>query len=138
MLDKVLITEAKRTKERSWMAEVSTVSLQQVLRDCHTAYQNFFDSLSGKRRGPRVGLPRFKRRAGTQTARFTRRGFALRRSGRLYVAKVGELKVAWSRDLPAEPSSVTLEPTRSRIAIADRKPGNPSQEEGGCQILEVH
>jgi hypothetical protein len=26
----------------------------------------------------------------------------------LYVAKVGELRVAWSRELPAEPSSVTV------------------------------
>ncbi|GAA2133220.1 transposase [Glycomyces algeriensis] len=108
VLDKVLITEAKRTKERSWLAEVSTVPLQQVLRDCHMAYQNFFDSLSGKRRGPRIGLPGFKRRTGTQAARFTRRGFALRPNGRLYVAKVGELKVAWSRKLPADPSSVTV------------------------------
>jgi putative transposase len=31
----------------------------------------------------------------------------LRSNGRLYVAKVGELPVRWSRDLPSEPSSVT-------------------------------
>ncbi|THV40810.1 RNA-guided endonuclease InsQ/TnpB family protein [Glycomyces buryatensis] len=107
-LDKALITAAKRTTERSWLAEVSTVPLQQVLRDCHAAYMNFFNSLSGKRAGPRIGPPRFKRRAGTQSARYTRRGFALRPGGRLYVAKVGEVKVAWSRELPAEPSSVTV------------------------------
>lgn len=107
-LDKRLITAAKRSPERSWLAEVSTVPLQQALRDCHAAYRNFFDSLRGNRAGRRVGPPRFKRRSNTQTARFTRRGFGLRTNGRLYLAKVGELKVAWSRELPTEPSSVTI------------------------------
>jgi putative transposase len=107
-LDKALITAAKRTQERAWLAEVSTVPLQQALRDCHTAYKNFFDSLKGKRNGAKMGPPRFKRRSGTQAARFTRRGFSITSSGRLYIAKVGDLKVAWSRDLPAEPSSVSI------------------------------
>ncbi|GAB3996421.1 hypothetical protein GCM10029992_16480 [Glycomyces albus] len=40
-LGKRLITEAKRTPERAWPAEVSTVSLQQALRDCHSAYEDF-------------------------------------------------------------------------------------------------
>ncbi|WP_026923071.1 RNA-guided endonuclease InsQ/TnpB family protein [Glycomyces arizonensis] len=107
-LDKRLITAAKRTPERAWLAEVSTVPLQQALRDCHQAYRNFFDSLTGKRAGGRIGPPRFKRRSNTQTARYTRRGFTLKANGRLYIAKVGELKIAWSRELPAEPSSVTV------------------------------
>ena len=106
-LDKRLITAAKRTPERAWLAEVSTVPLQQALRDCHAAYRNFFDSLKGKRAGARMGPPRFKRRSHSQSARFTRNGFVMRASGRVYVAKVGELKVAWSRKLPVEPSSVT-------------------------------
>ena len=112
-LDKVLITAAKRTAERSWLAEVSTVPLQQSLRDCHAAYQNFFDSLSGRRVGARVGPPRFKRRTGMQSARYTQRGFTIRENGRLYIAKVGDLKVAWSRALPSAPSSVTMIKTTS-------------------------
>lgn len=107
-LDKRLITEAKRRPERSWLAEVSTVPLQQALRDCHSAYTNFFESLAGKRSGSRMGPPTFKRRLNTQTARYTRRGFKLKVNGRLHIAKVGEVKVAWSRLLPSEPSSVTM------------------------------
>jgi putative transposase len=107
-LDKRLITVAKRTTERSWLTEVSTVPLQQALRDCHAAYQNFFDSLAGRRRGARIGPPRFRRRSSRQTARYTRNGFSLRKNGKLYIAKVGEIKVAWSRELAAEPSSVTI------------------------------
>ncbi|GAB3996910.1 hypothetical protein GCM10029992_18340 [Glycomyces albus] len=108
VLDKALITVAKRTPERSWLAEVSTVPLQQALRDCDAAWRNFFDSLSGRRAGARTGPPRFKRRSNTQCARYTRRGFGLKPNGRLYLAKVGDLRVAWSRDLPAVPSSVTI------------------------------
>ncbi|MEU6250867.1 transposase [Glycomyces sp. NPDC047010] len=108
VLDKALITRAKRRPDRSWLAEVSTVPLQQTLRDCHAAYRSFFDSATGRRNGPRVGPPRFKRRTGTQSARFTRRGFALPAGGRLYLAKIGNLKIAWSRELPSAPSSVTI------------------------------
>ncbi|MFC4336832.1 RNA-guided endonuclease InsQ/TnpB family protein, partial [Salininema proteolyticum] len=107
-LAKSLITEAKKTPERAWLSEVSVVPLQQVLRHCDRAYRNFFDSLNGKRQGPRVGPPRFKRRTGTQTAEYTRRGFSVKDNGRLYIAKVGDLRVAWSRELPSDPSSVTV------------------------------
>lgn len=108
LLQRMLITEAKRTSRREWLAEVSNIPLQQAVRDCDQAYRNFFDSLKGKRAGARVGPPRFKRRSTRQSARFTRNGFALRDNGRLRLAKIGEVRVAWSRELPVQPSSVTL------------------------------
>jgi len=43
-----------------------------------------------------------------QSFRLTRNGFSLRPNGRVYVAKVGELRVRWSRSLPSRPSSVTI------------------------------
>lgn len=95
---------AKRATERAWLAEVSCVPLQQL----HAAFGNFFASLSGKRQGPKLGPPRFKKRTARQSAEFTRRGFRLRDNGKLYLAKIGEVKVAWSRDLPSEPTSVTV------------------------------
>lgn len=103
-----MTTLVKRTPERAWLAEVSSVPLQQAMRQLHTAFGNFFDSLSGKRKGPKVGPPRFKRRSARQSAEFTRRGFQLRGNKKLYLAKTGEVKVAWSRELPSEPSSVTV------------------------------
>jgi putative transposase len=51
-LSRKLITEAKRTKERSWLREVSAVVLQQSLRDAETAYRNFFTSLRAPARAP--------------------------------------------------------------------------------------
>lgn len=56
-----------------------------------------------------MARPRFRSRKDTRQAiRLTRNGFSVRPNRKLYIAKVGELKVAWSRELPAEPSSVTI------------------------------
>lgn len=104
-----VVTEAKRTPERAWLAGVSSVVLVQACQDARAAYRNWFDSLSGKRKGPKLGKPRFRsRKDNRQAIRLTRNGLGVRPNRKLYVAKVGELKVAWSRDLPSDPSSVTL------------------------------
>ncbi|MCX0275565.1 transposase [Nocardia zapadnayensis] len=104
-----VVTDAKRTAQRQWLCDVSSVVLVQACQDARTAYRNWFDSLSGKRQGSKVGKPRFRsRKDHRQAIRLTRNGFSLRGSRRLYVAKVGELKVVWSRELPSVPSSVTI------------------------------
>ncbi|MFE3054659.1 RNA-guided endonuclease InsQ/TnpB family protein [Nocardia sp. NPDC059239] len=108
-LQTLVITEAKKTSERAWLAEVSSVALVQALGDLHTAYRNFFQSVTGKRKGARVAPPRFRsRKDNRHSIRFTRNGFSIRPNGRLYVAKVGELAVRWSRELPSDPSSATI------------------------------
>lgn len=105
-----LITRAKRTVERSWLGEVSAVILQQSLRDAEAAYKNFFASLKGNRKGPKMGSPRFKTRKDTrQSIRFTANArWSITDSGRLRLPKIGAVKVKWSRTLPARPASVTV------------------------------
>jgi putative transposase len=104
-----VITEAKTTEQRGWLSEVASVALVQSVRDAHQAFSNFFDSVKGRRRGRKVGRPRFKsRKDNRQSFRLTRNGFSLRSDGRLYLAKIGDVRVRWSRDLPSEPSSVTV------------------------------
>ncbi|MET8627897.1 RNA-guided endonuclease TnpB family protein [Kitasatospora sp. NPDC004669] len=108
-LQKLVITAAKRTAERAWLSSVGVDPLIQSLRDVDTAYRNFFDSVSGKRAGRSVGLPRFKsKRDNRQSLRFTRNGFRIRSNGKLNLAKVGDVRVKRSRVLPADPSSVTI------------------------------
>ncbi|MFB7371564.1 RNA-guided endonuclease InsQ/TnpB family protein [Streptomyces sp. NPDC056222] len=107
-LQKMVITAGKKTPEREWLKEVSSVSLVQSLQDLHTAYRNFFASRRGLRQGPKVAPPRMKKKSGRQSVRFTRNGFILRENGRLFIAKVGDIAVRWSRPLPSEPSSVTV------------------------------
>ncbi|MFD5217267.1 RNA-guided endonuclease InsQ/TnpB family protein [Streptomyces tendae] len=110
VLSRTLITEAKQTAERAWLSEVSAVVLQQSLRDAETAYRNFFNSLKGTRKGPKVGAPRFKsRKDARQSVRFTANArWRVTGSGRLCLPKIGAVKVKWSRTLPATPSSVTI------------------------------
>ncbi len=64
--------------------------------------------MSGKRKGRKVGYPRFRKKSSRQSIRLTRNGFAIRGTGRVYLAKIGEVKVRWSRELPSEPNSVTV------------------------------
>jgi len=102
-----VITLAKATPERAWLAEVASVALVQACQDARRAYRNWFDCLSGKRKGRKVGHPVFRRKHHRQSIRLTRNGFTLH-GLKLYVAKVGEIKVEWSRGLPSVPSSVTV------------------------------
>jgi putative transposase len=102
-----VVTLAKQTPERAWLGEVASVALVQACQDARRAYRNWFASLSGSRKGRRVGHPRFRSKRGRQSIRLTRNGFALH-GARLYVAKVGDVRVRWSRPLPSVPSSVTV------------------------------
>ncbi|WP_067175338.1 RNA-guided endonuclease InsQ/TnpB family protein [Microtetraspora niveoalba] len=109
-LSKRVITEAKKTTERSWLSEVSAVVLQQALADLNTAFRNFFASITGKRKGPKVAPPRFRsRKANRQAIRFTKNArFSITTGGKLRLPKIGDVDIRWSRSLPADPSSVTV------------------------------
>ncbi|WP_433347136.1 RNA-guided endonuclease InsQ/TnpB family protein [Microtetraspora malaysiensis] len=105
-----VITEAKTTPQRSWLGEVSAVVLQQALADLNIAYRNFFASVAGRRKGPRVAPPRFRsRKDSRQAIRFTKNArFSVTAGGKLRLPKIGDVDVRWSRRLPVEPSSVTV------------------------------
>ena len=104
-----VITLAKAGEDRAWLGEVASVALVQSVRDADRAFRNWFDSMAKRRKGRPVGHPRFKsRKDNRQSFRLTRNGFTLRPNGRLYLAKVGDVRVRWSRELPSEPSSVTV------------------------------
>lgn len=109
-LSRQVITEAKRTQERAWLGEVSAVVLQQALADCMAAFRNFFASATGKRKGSKVGAPRFRsRKDRRQAIRFTKNAsFRVTPAGKLRLPKIGAVTVRWSRPLPSEPSSVTV------------------------------
>ena len=121
-LQKLVITKAKKTEERVWLSDVSNIPLQQSVIDLGTAYKNFFDSLKGKRKGTavattggtpatrclkKVGSPKFKKKTNKQSARFRIGGFSVKNS-EVYLAKIGNVKPIWSRQLPSAPSSVTV------------------------------
>jgi putative transposase len=104
------LTAVKATSERAWLTEVSAVVLQQALADPNAAYRNYFASLKGTRKGPKIGLPRFRsRKDSRQAIRFTANAwFKILPGGKLRLPKIGDVPVGWSRPLPSEPSSVTV------------------------------
>ncbi|MBE9210983.1 transposase [Nostoc sp. LEGE 06077] len=106
-LQKLIITQAKKTDERIWLSEVSNIPLQQSVADLGIAYKNFFDSLKGKRKGKKVGSPKFKKKTNQQSARFRIGGFSIK-GNEVYLAKIGNVSPIWSRELPSSPSSVTV------------------------------
>jgi putative transposase len=104
------LTKMKATPERAWLADVSAVVLQQALADLNAAYRNFFASVTGRRKGPKVGPPRPRsRKDRRQAVRFTSNAkFKILANGRLRLPKIGDVEVRWSRGLPSDPASVTV------------------------------
>ena len=85
---------------------MSNVPLAQSVRDPDKAFRAGWGCLKGKRRG-RVRAPRFKKRSNGQSMRFTRNAFRVE-GETLRLTRVGAIPIIWSRELPAEPSSVTI------------------------------
>jgi putative transposase len=106
-LQKLILTQAKKTEQRSWLSNVASIALQQSVADLGVAYKNYFDSLKGKRKGKKVGRPKFKKKVNQQSARLTRNGFSIQKET-VYLAKIGNVNPVWSRSLPSDPSSVTI------------------------------
>jgi putative transposase len=106
-ISSLVITQAKKTETRKWLSEVSSVVLQQSLRDLQQAWSNYFDSKTGKRKGEEVGKPKPKKKHGRQSIRFASNAFSVH-SQSVYLAKIGHVKIVFSRQLPSKPSSVTI------------------------------
>lgn len=95
------LTALKKTPDAAFLAEVSSVPLQQALRHQQTAFTNFF--------AKRSRYPRFKSRRGRQSIEYTSSAFRWR-DGRLHLAKMSApLDIRMSRDVPeGAPSTVTV------------------------------
>ena len=89
-------------KEHPWLADASSVPIQQSLRHLDTAFKNFFEG--------RAKYPTFKKRRNTQSANYASNAFKWDGTA-LTLAKMQEpLDIHFHRDLPkgCKPSSVTI------------------------------
>lgn len=94
------LTALKKHPEFEWLNRVSCVPLQQCLRHQQTAFKNFFEG--------RARYPAFKKKSHRQSIELTRSAFKYRNNA-IYIAKSSEpLDVRWSRELPSEPSTITV------------------------------
>ncbi len=94
------LTRLKR--DLPWLNEVSSVPTQQALRHLQTAFLNFWNN--------GAAYPKFKRKLHRQSAEFTRSGFQWDGHS-LRLAKIGQLKIRWSRPFSGDPSTVTVSKT---------------------------
>ena len=94
------LTEIKKLPEFAFLNDVSSVPLQQCLRNQQTAFKNFFEG--------RAKYPTFKSKKHRQSAEFTYRAFTFK-NGELKLAKCDKpLSIKWSQELPSNPTTVTV------------------------------
>ncbi len=104
----------KKQEETSWLDEVSSVPLQQALRNLDRAFRHFFEG--------RAHYPTFKKKRHQQSATYASNAFSWDGKS-LTLAKMDEpLAIVWHRPLPdgCKPSSVTItkdEAERSFVSI---------------------
>jgi putative transposase len=92
----------KLGKNLPFLNDVSSVPLQQGLRNLQKAFTNFWAG--------RAKYPNFKKKHSGGSAEFTKAAFRWR-DGQVFLAKCTEaLPIRWSRDLPegCEPSTITI------------------------------
>ena len=53
-------TQKEFCDEFKWLREIPAITVADSIRNCDAAYSNFFQSCSGKRKGRKVGFPKFK------------------------------------------------------------------------------
>jgi putative transposase len=96
----LILTAWKKEPEKAFLSEVSSVVLQQSLRNLDTAFTNFFEK--------RAQYPKFKSRRHRQSVRYATNAFTFR-DGRITLAKQSEpLEIAWSRPLPDDAKLINL------------------------------
>ena len=96
------LTQLKKQEATCWLADVSSVPLQQALRHLDHAFLNFFEG--------RAKYPAFKKKRNRQSATYADTAFKWD-SGQLILAKMtAPLSIVWSRPLPqgSKPSTVTV------------------------------
>ncbi len=105
-LDRML-TEARAITP--WLTEGASVPQQQLVRDFGKSRAKALkDIKEGLPVARRAGTPGYKKKhEADPSLNYTRRGFRLK-DGRLHLAGGIVLTVVWSRDLPAEPTSVRV------------------------------
>jgi putative transposase len=99
-----MLTELKQQPDTAWLYDAVSVPQQQALRHLQTAFVNFWEK--------RAKYPSFKKKHGRQSAEFTSSAFQWDEHD-LRIAKIGKLKIKWSRRFKGRPTNVTVSKARS-------------------------
>ncbi len=128
------LTEWKKQPEKTFLSEVSSVVLQQSLRNLDAAFTNFF--------AKRADYPKFKSKHGSQSVRYATNAFTYRDS-QFTLAKQSEpLDICWSRPLPDDAKLVNLTVSKDKseryfvsvLVETDLKPLKKVKAEVGIDV----
>jgi len=100
---KRMMTELKRSPDCDWLKEADSQALQAKVEDLNRAFVNFFEG--------RARFPRFKKRRSRQSIRYPQR---FKFDGdRVYLPKVGWVKIVLHRPIEGKPKHLTVSKTKS-------------------------
>jgi putative transposase len=97
----------KTAEKTSWLIKAHSQVLQQSLKDLDRAFRNFFDK--------RSGYPRFKNKYDRQSIRYPqpKEAWISADTKRIYLPKVGHLRLIMHRHLEGKMKNVTVSKTKS-------------------------
>ena len=85
-----------------FLKEVSAASLQQKSRDLSETYKQWFNSVSGKRKGKTLGYPRFKKKGLKDSYRLPNQKFKLfQADNKIQLEKIGKVTCRYPSDMSA-------------------------------------
>lgn len=93
------LTALKQQPETAWLREADSQALQQVLKDLHRAFTNFFEK--------RARYPKFKGRK-TDRARFRIPQRVKIKDGKVSVPKIGDVRIFQSQEVAEQTKSATF------------------------------
>ncbi len=101
------LTVLKRQSETAWLKTIDDWCLKHASEDLSEAYSNFFKSISGKRKGSKVGFPRFKSKSNHQSYR-TRNIKVDFENNVVVLPKIKSIKVVLDRQFNGKIKSATI------------------------------
>ena len=116
-----------------WMYVSSKCAPQESLRDLDKAFNNFFDSIKGKRKGKPVGYPQYKKK-GKSENKFRLTGSIYVEEGRIKLPRIGWLQLKEKDYMPVcKPKSVTVKEKAGRwfVSITVEEEKNPVLNKDG-------
>ena len=120
--------------EKTFLAEVSSVVLQQSLRNLSVGFTNFFDK--------RAKYPTFKSRDSRQSVRYAKNAFTLNGQVLTLAKHIEPLNISWSRPLPDDAHLISCTVSKDRaeryfISILVKTDIEPLPEVSGQVGLDV-
>ncbi len=107
-----IITELKKEPDTNWLRNIDDWCLKHASEDLSNAYQQFFNSLKGKRKGPKIDAPRFKSKDNRQSYR-TRNVKVDLENNTITLPKIKGIKCVFHRNFEGSIKSSTVTKTPS-------------------------